>query len=108
MAITNTEAIKFTGEIARVKSEQLRGFKAEIDSAMAKWHNGIGTIMANDLEGIVEDGRAAEGVTRVTGNDVVLVISKLEAIQTILDAAGVMAAIEKLCVRTMRAAPSVD
>lgn len=101
--ITNAQAVRFVNEVIRPKAEQLRALKAEIDGAMATWHGGLGAVFTADMAGLVADGREAEGVSRLTGNDVVLLISQMEAMQTQLNGGGVAAVISKPCVRTLAA-----
>ena len=101
--ITNTEAIRFTNEVIRVKAEQLRGLKAEIDALMAAWFGGINTLIPNDAGEALEDGREAEGVSRLTGADINALVTQLAGIQTALNAGGVADVISKPCVRTLRA-----
>ena len=103
MAITNPEAVAFTNEAVRVLAEKLHAVKNDIDSAMARWHGGLGAVFTGDLAGVVADGREAEGVSRLTGNDVTLLIGRLEAIQQLLDAAGVPGIISKPRVRFLAA-----
>lgn len=101
--ITNQEAIRFCNEVVRPKAEQLRALKAEIDSLMATYNGGLGDIFYNDQAGIVDDGRENEGVSRLNGNDILLLVAQLEAIQTQLGGIGVAAVIAKPCVRPLAA-----
>ena len=71
MAITNYEVIQYTNDTVRVMAEKLRALKYEIDAAMTKYNSGIGAVCVADMAGIVEDGRESEGVSRLTGNDIV-------------------------------------
>jgi hypothetical protein len=102
MAIENPEVIKYSNEVTRVMAEKLRALKYEIDAHMLAWHGGIGAICTADMAGVVEDGRENEGVSRLTGNDLVGLAGQLEAIQTQLNATGVMQVISKPCVRSLR------
>lgn len=102
MAITNQEVISFTNETVRTMAEKLRGLKYEIDAAMIKYNSGIGAICVADMSGIVEDGREDQGVSRLTGNDVVGMAVQMAAIQTQLSGVGVMDVIVKPCVRALR------
>ena len=103
MAITNPEAVAFTNEAVRPLAERVHAIKNDIDSAMARWHGGLGAVFVGDLAGVVEDGREDEGVSRLTGNDVTLLIGRLEAIQQLLDAAGVPGIVSKPRVRFLSA-----
>ncbi len=102
MAITDTVAIRYTNEVVRPMAEKLRNLKAEIDSHMLQWHGGIGVIFTADMAGLVDDGREAEGVSRLTGNDVVGLVNQISALQTQLAGVGVMDVISKPCVQPLR------
>ena len=101
MAITNNEAIRFTNEVVRPAAEKLRALKAEFDAHMLSWHGGLGAIFTDDMAGLVDDGRDNEGVSRLTGNDVVGLVNQISALQTQLDGVGVMNVITKPCVRPL-------
>lgn len=102
MAITNTQAIKFSNEQVRPLAEKVRGLKAEIDAAMVEWFGGINALFPNDNAEIVEDGRTAEGVSVLDGEDVVGFVNVIAALQTSLNTAGYADRISKPCVRPLR------
>lgn len=102
MAITDTVAIRYSNEVIRPMAEKLRNLKAEIDSHMLQWHGGIGAIFTADMAGLVDDGREAEGVSRLTGNDIVGLVNQMSALQTQLAGVGVMEVISKPCVQPLR------
>lgn len=97
-----SESIKFVNEQIRPMAEKLRGLKAEIDAAMLTWHSGIGAGFTGDLTAQVEDGREAEGISRLTANDVVGLVGTIEAVQTLLNEVGRAQVIAKPCVRPLR------
>ena len=99
--ITDPQAIKFVNEQVRVLAEKTRQLKVEIDAIEADWFNGINTLISGQ-ENVI-DGREAEGVSRLTGSDVVNLMTQLLAIQSILDGSGVEGVIAKPCVRPLRA-----
>ena len=101
MAIDNAEAIKFTNEQIRPLAESVRALKVRIDAASTKWFGGLNTIIGTSAADIIEDGRAAEGVSRITSADVVAVMTQLLALQTALNQGGVAGVIEKPCVRAI-------
>ncbi len=103
MAITNAEAIVFTNEIIRPTAQKIRALKAELDSHILKWYGGLGALFTGDLSGLVEDGRESEGVSRLTGNDIVGLANQMVALQTLLNTAGVMDVISKPCVTPLTA-----
>ena len=102
MAITNPEAIKFTNEQIRPMSERLRAIKVEIDSMMVDWFAGMNALIPNDVNEALEDGREAEGISRLNGDDIVGLIIVAQAIQTQLNTAGYADRIAKPCVRPVR------
>ena len=99
--ITSPEAIRYTNEVVRPMCERLRALKAEIDSALVTYNAGLGDVFYNDAAGLVDDGREDEGVSRLTGNDILLVITQLQAIQTQLNGGGVANVIAKPFVRPL-------
>ncbi len=101
--ITDPQAIRYTNEVVRPMAEKFRALKAEVDSTLATYNGGVGDIFYNDTAGVIDDGREAEGVSRLTGNDVLLLITQLQAFQTQLNQAGVAAIISKPCVRPLTA-----
>jgi len=103
MAIDDPRVIKYVNEIVRPMAEKLRALKAELDDALATWHTQTAAILPVDQTEQVDDGRAAEGISRLTGNDVILVVVQMQAIQTLLNGAGVAGVISKPCVRPLAA-----
>lgn len=101
MSITNPQAIAFVNQNIRPRAEQIRALKAQIDADLTQWYAGMSALIPNDSSA-VEDGREAEGVSRLVGSDVVNVLSQLVALQSQLDGSGVAATISKPCVRTLQ------
>lgn len=102
MAITDPVAIRYANEVVRPMAEKLRSLKAEIDSHMLQWHGGIGAIFTAGMTEAVDDDREAEGVSRLTGNDVVGLVNQMSALQAQLAGVGVMDVISKPCVQPLR------
>lgn len=102
MPVTNPEAIRFCNEQVRPACEKFRALKAEVDAIIATWNGGLNVILGV-AEGTVEDGREAEGVSRITGNDVTGVMVQLTSFQTQLDGVGVADVISRPCVRPLSA-----
>jgi len=98
MAITNPEAIKFVNEVVRPFAEQFRAMKARSDAAMIQWYAGLNTVITNTSD-IVEDGREAQGISRLTGADVTNLVSQIGAFKSQLDSSGFPQVIAKPCVR---------
>ena len=97
--ITDPQAIKFVNEVIRPLSEQLRALKANIDAATFAWNGGISAKVPNDPLEILEDGREAEGVSRLTGADIRAVVAILGNVR----AAVTDATVSKPCVRPLNA-----
>ena len=102
MAITDPEAIKFVNEQIRPLAESVRALKARIDATTVKWFAGLNTVIGTSADDTIEDGRDAEGVSRLTSADVVALLTQLLAIQTALNQGGVAAVVEKPCVRALK------
>jgi hypothetical protein len=94
-------AIKFVDEVVRPLSETLRSLSHQVADARASWQNGIGAAITADLNAAVEDGRDAEGVSRLTCNDVALLMAQVEALDNQFSGVGVEGVISKPCVRFM-------
>jgi hypothetical protein len=100
MAITDPEAIRFTNEVVRPLSEQVRALSANINAARAKYDALNGPPFYGHGEEAVEDGREADGVSRLIGDDV------LAFVAVVLDQAKDLfntnaATISKPCVRML-------
>ena len=96
------ESIKFVNEQVRPAAEKLRALQAELNAMLTTWHSGIGTAMTADLAAPIEDGREAEGISRLTANDVVNLMAAVTDVQAALDEVGRAAVIAKPCVRPLR------
>jgi hypothetical protein len=100
--MSSKEVVKYTNEQVRPMAEKLRGLKAEIDAALLQWHSGIGAELTADLSTTIDDGREAEGISRLTANDCVNLIAILESLQAELGQVGKAQIISKPCVRPLR------
>lgn len=113
MAIDNPQAIRYVNEVVRPLSEKIRALKAEIDASRVAYDGGIGDYFWNHGAEAVEDGREAEGVSRLTGNDVLAWNSLVNYdLKAVLDAVGTPATVQsvggnvtiaKPCVRALEA-----
>lgn len=79
MAVTDPEAIRFINEEVRPLCEMARAFKARVDSMMTSWYAGLNVVVPNDAGQAIDDGRDAEGVSRLNGDDVHSAVGILEA-----------------------------
>lgn len=77
--MNDPEAIRFVNEVVRPLAEKLRAVKAELNSARISWYAGLNTKFATGADP-VDDGRDAEGVSRLTCGDVTNFIA--QAIKT--------------------------
>jgi len=77
--MNNPEAIRFVNETVRPLAEKIRALKAELNAARITWYSGMNSNF-NKADELVEDGREAEGVSRLTCGDVTNFIS--QAIKT--------------------------
>ena len=100
MAITNPEAIRYANEMIRPLSEQLRGVLFQLES-LEEAVQRIMPMIPNDATEIVEDGREAEGISRLTGADVHRLVNLRTAILQLV-APEDKAAVLKACVRPLR------
>jgi hypothetical protein len=101
MAITDPEVIKFCNQIVRPLAERLRADKAELGSHNIDWTE-IQDKIPNSAEETIEDGREAEGASRLTGKDVWdLMYAACGPIKTAIEQVGATT-INKPCVRPLR------
>lgn len=98
--ITDPRAIKFVDEIIRPLAEAHRDLKVQEDAALVQWFGIIDTLIPNDASP-VDDGRAAEGVSRLVGSDCVNMISQMVLHKAQLEQVGVPNIISKPCVRNV-------
>lgn len=104
MAITNPAAIRFVNEHVRPLCEEIRALAAKLDASRALYDAGIGNNFYGHEGEAIEDGRDAEGVSRLNGSHVTaftaLVLYDLKAV---LDGVGAAATIAVPCVRPLEA-----
>ena len=99
MAITDAEAIKFTNDYIRPMCENLRYMTARGSDWSKKWAE-LSSKFPNDTNEIVEDGKEAEGISRLTGADINAVATVFGSLLTIMDDTA-QTAIAKPCVRPL-------
>ena len=98
MSITGPEEIKFVNEYIRPMCETLRYMKARGDDFAIKWA-GLSGGFPNDTS-VVEDGRDAEGISRLTGADINAVATVFNTLLGDIDATA-ETVIAKPCVRPL-------
>ena len=101
MTITNAEAIRFTNEQVRPMAEQLRDLQAVAEDMAGHWNGGINILFPNDSSA-VDDGRDAEGASRLAGTDINNFITQVNTLLTQFAGAGVMDVIRKPTIRPLR------
>jgi hypothetical protein len=102
MAITDPEAIQFVNEYIRPMCENLRFMNARGADWAQKWAQ-ISSKFPNDTSA-VEDGREAEGISRLTGADINSVATVFASLLTIMDSTA-QTVIAKPCVRPLLYSP---
>jgi hypothetical protein len=98
----DARVIAYLNNDIRPLSQEVRALKARIDAAAIKWFGELSPLVVNDAK-TIDDGRAAEGVSQLTGADVTNLVTQLLAIQAVLNGAGVAAVIQKPCVKSLEA-----
>jgi len=101
--ITGAEEIKFVNEYIRPMCENIRYMKARGDDFALKWA-GLSGGFPNDTS-MIEDGREAEGISRLTGADINAVANVFNTLLGDIDTAA-EAVIAKPCVRPLLYSPS--
>lgn len=99
--IVNTEAIRYANEIVRPLAEEMRALDYRIQAALTTWYATIAAVVPVDADAVLQDGREADGVSRLTGNDINLLVAQLAAYKTAMDGAGVRNVIAKPTVRAL-------
>ena len=100
--ITSPEVIKFSNEQIRPLAEAMQALDYRVQAALVTWYATISADCPNDSSPIA-DGREAEGVSRLTGSDVVNMVTQMAAYKTALELTGVPDVISKPCVRSLEA-----
>ena len=106
MAITDPEAIKFVNQYIRPMCENIRYMKARGDDFAVKWAQ-LSSDFPNDASEMVEDGRDAEGISRLTGADINAVATVFATLLGDIDASAA-AVIAKPYVRPLMFTPEVN
>jgi hypothetical protein len=99
--MNNPTALRFVNENVRQMAERLRAVKALLDSDLQRWAE-VSSHFATGADP-VEDGREAEGVTRLTCADVTAFMQVCSNLKGRFDLNGVAATVDRPCVRTLTA-----
>ena len=97
--ITNAESIRFVNEQLRPMAERLRNLYAVAIELSGVWHSSISAIIGDSADDDIIDNREAEGVSRLTAEDISNLIAKVDVILTQFGQPGVLDTIRKPCVR---------
>lgn len=104
--ITDPRVIKYVNETLRPLAERTRAVQAEIETSLAAYAVEVQAVVeAADAGAPLEDGRDAEGVSRLTREDIMQAVGLLDGLaQTarLPDNAQALAAMHKACVRPLR------
>jgi hypothetical protein len=100
VTISDPQAIKFCNEVVRPLCERARGLKADIDAARAAYDGYLGGFFYGHDTEAVDDGRQAEGLSRLLGSDVLAFVAiMLYNEKAFLETSGTPEVIAKACVR---------
>jgi len=101
--IVDPIVIKFCNEQLRPLAETLRDGKVFGAEVRAVWDDQVAALVAANVDAdLIDDGRDAEGISRLTKADLVGFMAVVTAMAGSLDAPGTMAIIRKPAVRTIR------
>ena len=102
MAIGNAVVVKYLNENLRPIAEQVRALNIKMKNAKDKYDAEIAVLItSNAANEVVMDGRDAEGVSRVTKNDILLLIAEMNAAVVVFDTASNLSTTEKFAVRPL-------
>lgn len=106
MSITDPRVITFVNEQLRPLAERTRAVQAEIETTLAYAAAEVFGLIQSAPEGsVLEDGRDAEGVSRLTREDLLLAMGLLDQLVAevrLPENADALAAMFKACVRPLR------
>lgn len=101
MPIDNPVVIRFVNEQLRPIAEKMRATKIELKQAFADWQQKAAASVPDDNKESLEDGREAEGVSRLSGADINAFINVLTKYNLVGDEIGIDDVVNKLCVRAL-------
>lgn len=93
--MNNPEAIRFANEVVRPLCEEARGLEVRLGALATSWNGGLSAVFGADTNAAVEDGRDAEGVSRLTCFNVI------QAVEQLLGVTLNAEIIQKPCVRVL-------
>lgn len=81
--VTNAEALRFINEEVRPMAERVQSMMARLEAMRTKWNATIGALIPNDVSLIVDNRQATEGVSQLTGANVVQIMAQFATIEAI-------------------------
>ena len=102
--VDNPEAIRFVNEMIRPLSEELRRAGKQVDETIREWSDGKADLFAaaTSADDAIEDGRASEGVSRLSGEDIHGFIAVIKALQAYYQGENITSIVYKPAVRPLR------
>jgi hypothetical protein len=82
LAITDPEAVRFVNEQVRPLCEEARALMARVGAMTTSWNAGINASFSNNAD-TLENGREAEGVSRLTALQVSQAVGQLQAVSAL-------------------------
>lgn len=104
MPVTDPAAIRFVNEQVRPNAETMRAAFAQLEAYLGNWTAFAVALIPPD-GGSIEDGREAEGVSRITAEEIHAFTNLAAGIAAAANDpanAPAIAALQKLCVRPPR------
>ena len=99
--ITDPVVIRLVNEQLRPIAERIRADKIQLKAAFADWQQKAAALVPADDKEVLDDGREAEGVTRLSGADLHAFVEVLTKYNTVGDEIGIDDVVNKLCVRSL-------
>lgn len=100
MAISDPRVVAFLNDRARPRAEAIRDLFAMMDDDAKKWAE-LADSVPNDDKEIIEDGRDRDGVSRISGADLVLFQAVCEKMNSAVNELSELPVITKICVRPL-------
>ncbi len=100
--ITDSRVVKFSNEEVQPIAERMRDMQHKLTAIKLKWDTEVSSVLSgNDSADVLIDGRASQGVSVLTKNDIVGILVRVNDMLTLFNASGVMDVITKPCVRSL-------
>lgn len=93
-----TENVKFMNEHIRTFADDVRTMEVRLNDLVSKY----GTLTVPATDDVIDDGRSDEGITQLTGNEVITLVSKAQALLAVINQDYWMDLVHKAGVRPIR------